>query len=384
MSNIKKTLENYPDISFIEDMTLEQLQNEMVSDYCDKYKEITGAEIELGLADRDRLILYAASLQIYQGMQYVDNAGKQSLLKYAYSSFLDNLAALKGIYRDAGDAAVATERFSVSEVQENAITIPMGTRVTAGDNVFFYTTEEVEIPAGEQYVDTSIKCTENGEAANGYEIGKINTLINPIPYIGSVANITKTAGGTAEESDEKLAERIYLAPSSYSVAGPNDAYEYWVKTCNSGISDVKISSPEPGTVEIRFIMNNGSIPEDAVIDEVQQFLNNESIRPLTDRVSVKAPDMVDYTINLKYYIAESNKNQATAIQENVNAAIEGYKMWQTGKIGRDINPSYLIGLIMNAGAKRVDITEPVFTLVSPSGIANCTGQVIAYGGVEDD
>lgn len=384
MSNIKKTLENYPEVSFIENMTLEQLRNEMVSDYCDEYFEITGKEIELGLADRDRLIMYAASLQIYQGMQYVDNAGKQSLIKYAYSSFLDNLGAIKGIYRDDGDAAVATERFSVSEIQKDAITIPMGTRVTAGDNVFFYTTEEAEIPAGEQYVDVGIKCTENGEAANGYEPGKINTLINPIPYIGSVANVTKTAGGTEEESDEKLAERIYLAPSSYSVAGPNDAYEYWVKTCNSGISDVKIDSPEPGIVEIRFIMSDGSIPEEAVIDEVQQFLNDENIRPLTDMVSVKAPDTVEYSINVKYYIADSDKNQATAIQANVNAAIEAYKIWQTGRIGRDINPSYLIGLIMNAGAKRVEITEPIFTLVSPGSIANCVGQTVAYGGVEDD
>lgn len=384
MSNIKKTLENYPEVSFIENMTLEQLRNEMVSDYCDEYFEITGKEIELGLADRDRLIMYAASLQIYQGMQYVDNAGKQSLIKYAYSSFLDNLGAIKGIYRDDGDAAVATERFSVSEIQKDAITIPMGTRVTAGDNVFFYTTEEAEIPAGEQYVDVGIKCTENGEAANGYEPGKINTLINPIPYIGSVANVTKTAGGAEEENDEKLAERIYLAPSGYSVAGPNDAYEYWVKTCNAGISDVKIDSPDPGVVEIRFIMNDGSVPEEAVIDEVQQFLENENVRPLTDRVLVKAPDVVDYNINIKYYIADSNKNQATAIQENVEAAVEAYKMWQIGKIGRDINPSYFIGLLMNAGVKRVEITEPVFVSVLPGSIARCNSQTITYGGIEDD
>lgn len=36
MSSIKKTLANYPDISFIENMTLDDLKNEMISDFCDK------------------------------------------------------------------------------------------------------------------------------------------------------------------------------------------------------------------------------------------------------------------------------------------------------------------------------------------------------------
>ena len=87
MSDIKKTLENYPEISFIEDMTLDQLRNEMVSDYCKEYFAITGKETELGLADRDRLIIYAASLQIYQGMQYVDNAGKRNVVSGIVDGF---------------------------------------------------------------------------------------------------------------------------------------------------------------------------------------------------------------------------------------------------------------------------------------------------------
>lgn len=384
MGDIKKALENYPEINFIEDITLEELTNQMIEDYCQKYKELTGNNIELGLADPNRLIMYAASLQIYQGLQYINNAGKQSFIKYAHSTFLDNLGAMKGIYRNKGNAATATERFSVSEIQENAITIPMGTRVTAGDDIFFYTTEDAEIPAGQQYTDVTIKCIDEGIKANGYAEGKINILVNPIAYIGSVSNITKTAGGTEEESDEKLADRIYLAPSSYSVAGPNEAYAYWVKTCNADIADVKITSPTPGVVEVRFIMSNGEMPEIAVIEEVQQYLEDENIRPLTDKVEVKAPEAVSYHINLKYYIDRSNKNKAVAIQENVNAALEAYKLWQTEKIARDINPSHLIGLLMNAGAKRVELEEPIFTVLSDKEIAICESQNIVYGGIEDD
>ena len=384
MSDIKKTLEGYPDISFIENMTLENLQEQMIADFTEKYKEETGEELTLGLADPNRLVLYAAALQIYQGMQYIDNAGKQSFLKYSYSGFLENLGALKGIQRNQGNPATAIERFTVSAVQNNAISIPMGTRVTAGDNVYFYTVEDAEIPAGEEYIDIQVECTEAGTGANGYEAGKINILVDSINYIGSVANTTKSEGGAEEESDEQLADRIYLAPSSYSTAGPDDAYEYWVKTCNSGITDVKVQSPSDGVVEIRFIMQDGTIPGEATLQEVATFLQNEKIRPLTDKVEVKAPVAQNYTINLTYYIAESDKNQASAIQQNVNSAVDAYKMWQCEKIGRDINPSYLMRLIMNAGAKRAVIASPEFTVVSAENIALCTTVTVTYGGVESD
>lgn len=384
MSDIKKTLEGYPDISFIENMTLESLQEQMIADFIEKYKEETGQELTLGLADPNRLVLYSAALQIYQGMQYIDNAGKQSFLKYSYSGFLENLGALKEIQRNPGNPATAIERFTVSAVQNNAISIPMGTRVTAGDNVYFYTVEDAEIPAGAEYIDIQVECTEAGTGANGYEAGKINILVDSINYIGSVANTTKSEGGAEEESDEQLADRIYLAPSSYSTAGPDDAYEYWVKTCNPSITDVKVQSPSDGVVEIRFIMQDGTIPGEATLQEVGTFLQNEKIRPLTDKVEVKAPVAQNYAINLTYYIAESDKNQASAIQQNVNSAVDAYKMWQCEKIGRDINPSYLMRLIMNAGAKRAVIASPEFAVVPTENIALCTTVTVTYGGVESD
>ncbi len=383
MSNIKKELENYPDISFIENLTVEKLINEMVNDFCQKYEEIEGWPIELGKADPSRLILYAAALQIYQGMQYIDRAGKQSFLKYAYSHFLDNLGALKGITRNAGSASTAIERFTVSEVQNEIITIPAGSRVTAGDNVFFYTEDVAEIPAGEEYVDIKIKCAKTGADTNDYEVGKINSLVEPIAYIGSVANVNKPEGGADEEDDEKLAERIYLAPSSYSTAGPGDAYVFWTKSCNAGITDVRVTSPSDGVVEVCFITEDG-IPGEQLIKEVQQYLEKEDIRPLTDKVEVKAPTEIRYEINLTYYIAESDRNKVAAIQENVKNAVEAYKIWQSEMIGRDINPSYLIGLIMTAGAKRVEVAHPTFTVVSNTGIATCGKQEVKYGGIEVD
>ncbi len=376
-------INNYPDISFIDDLTLDQLMGEMVNDFTTKYEELTGESISLGKADPNRLILQAAALQIYQGFVNIDKAGKMNFLKYATGDYLENLCALKGITRSEGSYAVTTLRFTLSAAQTSVITIPAGTRATDGNENYFYTTEVAEVPAGELYVDVSAQSVSVGEEANDIEIGEIGTLVDYVAYVASVSNITKTQGGTGEEDDNSLKERFYLAPASYSVAGSEAAYEYWTKTCNASISDVKVVSPDPCVVQV-YILVDGELPEDTILEEVEDFLADENIRPLTDQVSVHEPEVVEFNIGLTYYVASSNTSNVVTIQTAVAQEIENYITWQTGKIGRDINPNTLVQYIMAAGAKRVEISEPVFTVVGETAVAQLSTQAVTYGGLEDD
>ena len=230
-------IERLPDVSFIDDdINLDGIQKQMLQDYQDKYMEETGEETVLDRGEPIALILYACSVQIYQMYMYVDRAGKQNLLKYAFGAFLDNLAALKGIERTAAKPATVTMRFTLSEAQTGAIAIPAGTRVTDGE-AYFTTDKYAEIKAGETTVDVACTSIETGVDLNGIHEGAIQTLVDPIPYIESVTNITETDGGADPESDESLKDRIYIAPSRYSTAGTEEAYIYWVKTYNSTIAD---------------------------------------------------------------------------------------------------------------------------------------------------
>ena len=381
---MNSTLNNFPDISFIDNMQIDDLINQMIIDYEDKLKEITGKEVSLAQADPYRMILYACAVQIYQGMQYIDRAGKQSFLKYSYGTFLDNLGALRGIKRMPATPAVTKIRFSIETAIASAVQIPQGTRVTNGNEVYFYTDEYAEIPAGKTYVDVDATCTDTGQGANGFGPGEINLLVETLPYISSVSNIVETAGGSDIESDDALADRIYIASSAYSVAGPADAYVYWTKTASTNIVDVSVTSPAPSEVDVRFILEGGELPGEALIEKVKSILNDDNIRPLTDLVTVQAPDIVNYDIELTYYINESDKSAAQNIQDLVNNAIESYKEWQSSAIGRDLNPSYLIGKIMASGAKRVTVTSPVHTELSQTQVAVFTNATITYGGIEND
>ena len=384
MSDILNTIDNLPDISFIDGLSLEDIQSQMLSDFVTKYQEITGKKIQLSKSDPNRIIMLGCAQLIYQGLQNIDKAGKMNFLKYAYDGYLENMGVLKKVTRNPAKFAKVPVKFTLSGKREAATSIPVGTRVTAAYEVYFATIEYAEIPPGETEITVMTECTEAGTIGNDFAAGELTTLVDPIGFVSKVENTEKSTGGTEVESDQNMAERIYLAPSSYSTAGPEDAYEYWVKDSNPFIGDVKITSPAPGVVDICFIMDDGTIPDDTTIAAVTEAVNQKGKRPLTDNVQVRKPEIEEYSIDVTYYINTSDSNAATAIQAQAETAVEDYKLWQASKVGRDINPDELIARLNNAGAKRAEVRAPAFRVIGGTAKAQCTGVKIIYGGLEDD
>ena len=384
MANIFDDIKSLPDVSFIGDLTLASIQTQLITNYEQKYTELTGKVASLAEADPYRIILLANSQVLYQLALNIDKAGKQNMLKYAYGEYLDNLAAFKNTTRNAAQYAFTNVKFSLAQEREVATPIPKGTRITGDNEIFFETTEYEEIPVGGTETTILCQCQIAGTVGNNFGIGELNTLVDPIAFIISVANIDMSSGGTEVETDESLAEKTYLAPSSYSTAGAEDAYEYWVRQSNPDIGDIKIVTESDATVKIVFVLKDGTVPGQQVLNNTKEYISDKTKRPLTDKVEVVAPELIDYTINLKYFINKSDENNATNIQQKVTAAIAEYKLWQGQKIGRDVNPDELITKIRNAGAKRVEITQPVFTKIDDIKKANCTSESVSYGGLEDD
>lgn len=385
MPDEMNAIKSLPDISFIDNKTIDQVRQEMVADYESFISEATGQTVSLERSSVHRMELYAAAAQIYQAMQYIDRQGKQSILKYSYSDFLDNLASFKGVTRNPAAAATTTLRFTLSAERDTATGIPQGTRVSTAGSIYFATDMYAEIPAGSTTVDVPATCTVAGTDGNGLAIGELATIVDPIPYVASVSNTTATEGGAEIESDADLAERVFLAPGAYSTAGPEDGYIYHAKAYSPAVGDVEATSDqEAGTVDIVFIMADGSTPGEEMIEGMEGYLQGKTIRPMTDLVRVAAPEEVQYTINLTYYINRSDSAKAVTIQAAVAQAVEDYKVWQRA-IGRDINPSKLVAMVMEAGAKRVTMTAPTYTAVAATKVSALQGEaIVTYGGLEDD
>ena len=88
-------IENLPEVSFIDHVTLDDVQSLLIKSYEERHEQITGKRISLKRADPAAFTLYACSVLLYQTLLFVDRAGKQDLLKYSYGEYLDFLRRLR-------------------------------------------------------------------------------------------------------------------------------------------------------------------------------------------------------------------------------------------------------------------------------------------------
>ena len=358
-------------------------------DFQEVFKEITEAferasGIKLHPAQIERLILQVFAYRENVLRVAINESAKQNLLKFAKAENLDALAEFYGVERLSAKPAITTLRFEF--VQRNEyVTIPEGTRVATPDGkVIFKTIKTVDVSPSESYVDVPAECEKPGTFANGYAPGEINTLLDSVPYVSQVYNITMSMYGTDEEDDERFRERIRLSLERFTNAGSKEAYIYHTKTVHQDIEDVSVFSPQPGVVKVVFLLKNGQLPDAQMIELVRKHLSDEKVRPLTDQVIVSAPQVVNYDISLTYYIHRKDEALVSQIQEKVNKAVQDFIDWTKSKIGRDVLPEELIRRVKEAGAYRVSLTAPNYIPIAQDQVAQAQSVSINYGGLVDD
>lgn len=203
--------------------------------------------------DERRIFVEALMALLVPTYNSIEDAAEQTCLRYARGIVLDALGERMGVERLAGTAATCVIRFTLSGARDVATVIPKWTNVTADSNVYFATDDDAVISAGQTTVDVPATCTGNGTIGNGYPPGAIATLVDQIAYVSKVANVDESHGGEDgeeydDEGDDRFRERIRLAHTALSVAGPENAYIYWAKTADPSIIDVSAIS-ETETLE---------------------------------------------------------------------------------------------------------------------------------------
>lgn len=375
----------------------EKIINEMAAEYERLYREATGQTIALRPADTARLMIATATFAAEHLEALIDFSAKMNLLQYSRGEYLDALAY--GVTDPRKDAvpAYTTVRIHFSTALAAAQTIAKGTRVTAGDGLYWQSEQDITAPAGATYADVRCICMVPGSAGNGYTAGQITTLVDTsnVRYFASLENTDTSSGGADRETDDEFRERIRIAPESSSTAGSEEAYKYHVKSYDANIADVRVVSATPGDVAIYIAMEDGTEPSGTYIAQLAAFISAKTKRPLTDHVAVSLPEKVSYTITASYTIHTDDAARETEIRAAVAAAVDSYAVWQSSRIGRDIDPSELIRRMKNAGASRVSVSSPVYTPLERGDydagsssfdavqIARLSTKTITYGGLVD-
>lgn len=340
-----------------------------------------------------RLFISWMTDALAQILAMINHAANQNIPSQAVGDNLDALGELYfGKKRPQATKARVMIRFTISEAQLSSVLVSKGTRLAVTNTELIFETEaDAYVAIGDTTVDIQAICQTAGDIGNGYLPGQITDLVDPFPYFLESVNITTSDGGADIATDDEYYELMVKSQDAYSTAGAAESYKYWAANVSTNISDVVVNSPVPGEVKVYVLMNDGTPAGAQIKTAVLAACNADEVRPLTDLVEVLDPANVSYNITLTYYISATASQSAQNIESAVTQKIDAYKLWQSAKLGRDINPSTLISMLMQVeGIKRVSLTAPDFLELSDGSdnstpeLATCDVVTITNGGFEGD
>jgi phage-related baseplate assembly protein len=379
--------QNLPPISFA-NCDVVALTNAIVAAFQNVWNQATGETLVLSQADRRYQFLLALTGYFVAAFNQLDASLKQDLLPFSSGGFLDNIVAIFGprALRLPVTPATADILFTLQNSATSVVTIPAGTQVadTSGTGLIFQTTAALSILPGALTGQTQANCTSTGPVSPPLIPNTITNILNPPVLLNgnviTAANPEVAIDGTEPESDDAYRARIYtLVTDSYSNAGSYGAYQYFAESADTTISQVSVLGPEsglvsPGNVLVTVLCQNGQFPNSSVIQNVQNALSPNDIRPLTDNVIVQAPSGVPFTVNISYFIPEEDVSNTTNIQAEVNVAVEEVITEITTTLGADIDPSAFTAAVQNAGGINVVVIHPaVFKGLNASQIPSTSG-----------
>lgn len=340
----------------------EEVWNEMTETYIEE-----GGE-PLYPGDEKEILLRSVQAIATSIMARVDNALRMATLTYARGEYLKEYGLKRNcVYIDAVAAtAPVTMTFAAGGT---ARVIEAGTELTSDGSLLYALERDIEITGTEQIIETTIVCQTAGTIGNGLRAGsQMQFLEGQDGFVSCIVG-AQASGGVDAEDEEVYRERIRNYGLSSVTTGPANVYEQKARAVSSQIVDARAIQDAPGDVGVYLI-----IAEDgdwgSLQPSVEQALNPDDVRPLTDRVTVKLAGSIPYVLNVKVYYS-----QYAGIGDAVTAAVEEYQTWQDQRIGRDWDPQRLMALLYQAGCDRVE-------WLSGSGLNG--GSTVAYTEVDDN
>ncbi|WP_313752525.1 baseplate assembly protein [Mixta calida] len=165
------------------------------------------------------------------------------------------------------------------------------------------------------------------------------------------------------ETDDEYRQRIRLSWYARNTAGAREAYEYYARTADSGVLDAKAYGPpdtNPGYVDVYVLARESDgTPSDALLAIVSSALNAEDVRPLTDFVTVKSPEIIRYTVDATLVISPGPDTET--VVKAAKAALENYTV-SAHAIETDVSIAGIYAALKQAGVDDVILRTPAATV----------------------
>lgn len=324
-------MSEFPIPSFIEEATVDNVHNDILSDIPDDIDKSEGSFVF------DITRPFATRLSYF--LQYEFLRGLSSAFpEYATRLYLEELG--KGVGVEVKAAAYATGTITVTGTAGTVI--PLGaifsTESSSGvESIDFQTTEEATISESGT-VDIPVRCTKAGADGN-VSAGTIIMKSSDLPSgVLSVTNAQATKGGTDVEDTESLRERVVNVEQTKNVSyvGSTSDYKRWAEEVDGVGEAIPIPAQDnSGMVTIILTDANGDPASDTLCQKVSDHIlgvtKNQGDR-LTNingsLLTVKAPTTVTIAVSGSVYLngtvslADVKTAFLTALSEYLTVASE--------------------------------------------------------------
>lgn len=268
----------------------------------------------------------------------------------SFGEFLDRRAEEHGVIRKQATPATGLVTFT----GDDGTVIPAGTEVsTPGTDAVLaqrYTTDsQVTIAGGT--ATAPVTAVEPGAAGN-VGTGAIDSLTAPLAGVSAVSNAAATAGGTDEEDDASLLQRLLTKVRNPATSGNvADYYNWALEVAGVGDAAVVPLASGPGTVTVAIVDTDMAPADPALVTAVQDYIDPAGAgqgygqAPIGAAVTVVAatPVSIDVAADLTIDPAYT----AGDVQAAVDAALGEYLSSRTFEADNDIRISQVTATILD-------------------------------------
>lgn len=214
-----------------------------------------------------------------------------------------------------------------------------------------------------------------------------------------------------KESDDDFRRRIQLSSEEFSTAGPAGAYVFHTLSADANVKDASAESPTfqlaqitnevkatlptnaivlivkndagltdpmPGDVAITVLSRTGNgIANESTLTNVENKLNEDGIRPITDTVRKRSASITEYSINatLNTFAGPDSSLVILNAEQTCQAYVD-----DNHKLGRNITLSGIYGALHQAGVQKVILNNFHDDIICDrSQSAFCTNVTVTQG-----
>ena len=296
--------------------------------------------------------LYALAAEVQSLLAQADWVLDQSFPQTAQGKYLDYHAETRALTRLPAAKAAGVLRFSAPSAAVTDYEIEAGSVAMTTGGVRFETTEKATLQKGETYVDVPARAVEAG--ANGNAIaGAVHVMAVYPVGITRCENPEAFSGGSDEESDEKLRERV-LESYRRLPNGANAAFyeQEALRFPNVAAAKAVGRARGIGTVDV-YVSTHGGAPEEELLGEISAALQKK--REIAVDVAVKVP--TEKSIDVA---AELEAEQGWTMREITDAAQEALQAYFTGeRLGEPVYRAKLASILYSVpGVKNYHLLAP--------------------------